>query len=138
LDELTARAAKQLDDEELRCFLHVAGEAVRVKDAVRALCDADAAEFGRLLNASHDSLRDQLRVSCPALDALVEAAREAGALGARLTGAGFGGCAVTLCDVAGLERVRAGLIDRYYSKRSGFDPDMHLIAAEPSAGALFE
>jgi galactokinase len=135
-DDLQALAAAKLDGEELECFLHVAGEALRVKDAVSALGKADADEFGRILNASHESLRDRLRVSCPALDELVEAACSAGALGARLTGAGFGGCAVILCDASSRERVRSGLIDRYYSKRSGFEPDMHLIAAVPSAGAL--
>ena len=50
--------------------------------------------FGSLLLESHASLRDRLQVSCPALDRLVEAAMDSGAVGARLTGAGFGGCAV--------------------------------------------
>lgn len=136
-DELRALAAG-LDEEEQRCFLHVVGEAFRVTDAVAALRNADAVTFGRILNASHESLRDKLRVSCPALDSLVEAARSAGALGARLTGAGFGGCAVILCRAAERERVRAELVERYYSKRSGFNPDMHLIAAEPSTGALHD
>jgi galactokinase len=58
-------------------------------------CDAGA--FGSLLLASHASLRDRLHVSCGALDRLVEAAMDSGALGARLTGAGFGGCAVVFC-----------------------------------------
>jgi galactokinase len=134
-DELQALAAK-LDDEEQRCFLHVVGEAFRVENAVAALRDADAATFGRVLDASHESLRDKLRVSCPALDSLVEAARLAGAFGARLTGAGFGGCVVILCDAANRDRVRSELAERYYSGRAGFNPDMHLIAAEPSTGAL--
>jgi galactokinase len=136
--ELRALAGGQLDEEEMRSFLHVAGEALRVNDAIAALRDADAGAFGQALNASHESLRDQLRVSCPALDALVAVARDSGALGARLTGAGFGGCAVIFCDGSDLERVRAGLVRRYYAKCSGFDPDMHLITAEPSAGALLD
>jgi galactokinase len=126
-----------LSDEERRSFLHVVSEARRVEDAVSALRNSDAREFGRILDASHESLRDQLRVSSPALDELVAAARDAGALGARLTGAGFGGCAVILTTVADRERVAAGLLQRYYSGRQGFDPSIHLIAAEPSAGALF-
>ncbi len=136
--ELRALADGKLDEEEMRSFLHVAGEALRVKDAVAALRDADAGAFGQALNASHESLRDQLRVSCPALDALVAAARDSGALGARLTGAGFGGCAVIFCNASGLERVRAGIVQRYYAKCSGFDPDMHLITVEPSGGALLD
>ncbi|MGE5646070.1 MAG: galactokinase [Acidobacteriota bacterium] len=135
-DELKALAGAKIEGEDLDCFLHVTSEAFRVKDAVRAMGSGDAEGFGRILNESHASLRDKLRVSCPALDELTEAARASGALGARLTGAGFGGCAVVLCDALSRERVRSGLIDRYYSKRSGFIPHMHLIDAEPSAGAL--
>jgi galactokinase len=107
-----------------------------VRAAVEAMEAADAAAFGRLLLESHASLRDRLRVSRRELDELVEAALESGALGARLTGAGFGGCAVVFCrkpDVAG---VRARLIDRFYSARCGFDEAAHLINAEPGAGAL--
>lgn len=136
--ELKSLANGHLDEEERRSFLHVAGEAFRVKDAVAALQNADPEAFGQALNDSHESLRDQLRVSCPALDELVAAARDSGALGARLTGAGFGGCAVIFCNASDLERVREGLVQRYYAEHSGFDPDMHLITAEPSAGALLE
>jgi galactokinase len=98
---------------------------------------ADRSAFGAALNASHESLRDLLRVSSADLDALVDAAREAGALGARLTGAGFGGCAVIFCQASARERVAAGVAERYYARRSEFDPATHLIAAEPSAGALW-
>ena len=69
---------------------------LRVRAAVEAMERGDGAAFGRLLLESHASLRDRLRVSSPALDRLVRAAMESGALGARLTGAGFGGCAVVL------------------------------------------
>jgi len=96
---------------------------------VSALRRADADEFGAILNAGHASVRDQLRISCPALDALTEAALASGALGARLTGAGFGGCAVVFCHAADRERVAAGLVKRYYSKHANFDPAVHLIAA---------
>jgi len=133
--ELQARGAR-LEGEERRAFEHITGEAKRVEDAVDALRSGDAEAFGRLLDESHASLRDNLGVSTPALDALVEAARAAGALGARLTGAGFGGCAIVFCRAAERGRVRAALIEKYYSRRSGFDPAVHLIDAEPSAGAL--
>ncbi len=86
--------------DEQRRFLHVTSEALRVRAAVAAMEQRDAAAFGALLIESHASLRDRLQVSCPALDRLVEAAMESGALGARLTGAGFGGCAVVFCRAA--------------------------------------
>ena len=138
VSDLELLATSGIEDEvERRCFLHVVTEAARVSQAVVALQRADAKEFGRILNAGHASLRDQLRVSCPALDSLTEAALASGALGARLTGAGFGGCAVVFCYAADRERVAAGLIERYYSKQPSFDAAVHLMAATPSAGALF-
>jgi galactokinase len=118
-------------------FLHVTGEALRVKDAACALERREAQRFGQLLNESHASLRDRLRVSCPALDRLVDAAVESGALGARLTGAGFGGCAVVFCRAADLPSVERGLEERYYRGRPEFDPQRHLIRAGPSSGALW-
>lgn len=79
---------------------HVLSESTRVTAAVEALRASDLASFGELLTASHASLRDVYEVSHPRLDALVQAAERAGAAGARLTGAGFGGCmlAVTRRD----------------------------------------
>lgn len=132
-----ASLVERMPEDELRAFLHVTGEGLRVRDAVRAMRAGDAEAFGRLMAASHESLRDQLRVSCAPLDELVAAAIAAGAYGARLTGAGFGGCAVILCDDSSLDHVRAGLVERYYSTRTGFDPEDHLINVQPSCGALY-
>ncbi|HLJ50959.1 MAG TPA: galactokinase family protein [Bryobacteraceae bacterium] len=87
----------RLADDERRAFDHVTGEALRVEHAVRAMESGNAAEFGHLMVASHESLRDNLRVSCAELDAIVDSALKGGAYGARLTGAGFGGSAVLLC-----------------------------------------
>jgi galactokinase len=126
-----------LPDDERRAFRHVAGEAARVSSAVEALRADNAVEFGRLMSASHGSLRDLLRVSCAALDQLVEAAMESGALGARLTGAGFGGFAVILCHADSRDRVAGELQRSFYSDKPGFDPGRHLFAVEPSNGALF-
>jgi galactokinase len=127
----------RLSGEEQRCFLHVAGEAVRVREAVAALRAGDPHAFGRLLDESHASARDLLRISCPALDRLVEAARAAGALGARLTGAGFGGCAVMLCRPGERAQVRARLARDHYAAHPEFNSATHLIDADPCAGALF-
>ncbi len=136
-EELAALASAKLETEiERDAFLHVVGEGLRVHDAVAAMEAADADAFGRLLLESHASLRDRLKVSRPELDELVEAAMESGALGARLTGAGFGGCAVVFCRRPEAVRVRAGLIARFYSRRGGFDEAAHLIDGQPGAGAL--
>ena len=135
--DIAAQAAGRLDAGPQRdSFLHTTSEARRVRAAVEAMERADGDAFGRLLLESHASLRDRLRVSCPALDRLVEAAMESGALGARLTGAGFGGCAVVLCWRRDAANVRRGIVERYYAGRAGFDQRRHLIDAAPGAGAL--
>jgi galactokinase len=125
-----------LSEDERSAFLHVTSEAKRVELAVTALQDNRVEEFGCLLSASHASLRDQLRVSNPALDELVECALDCGAVGARLTGAGFGGCAIVLCGMSDRESIAEKLTRRFYAKRAEFVRDRHLIFAEPSAGAL--
>ncbi len=117
-------------------FLHVVEEAIRVRQGVAALENNEIAEFGKLLLASHASLRDKLGVSTSAIDSLMEAAMDAGAVGARLTGAGFGGCVIVLCTNQTLNGVRERLLNGYYSTHSRFDPQEHLFAAAPSAGAL--
>ncbi|KPJ54613.1 MAG: galactokinase, partial [Planctomycetes bacterium DG_58] len=75
------------------------GENRRVLEAVDAMKQHDPAAFGDLMNASHDSLRDDYQVSCRELDVLVDAARKLdGVLGSRMTGGGFGGCTVSLVE----------------------------------------
>lgn len=125
-----------LSPDERGAYIHCVGEAERVDLAVNALQADDIRTFGALLSASHASLRDDLQVSNWALDELVACAEAAGSLGARLTGAGFGGCAIILSKVADRERIRRALIESFYAKRPGFDPANHLLFAEPSAGAL--
>jgi galactokinase len=85
-----------LSGAELKRARHVVSENARVLEAVGALRDWDFEEFGRLMYASHASLRDDYEVSTPELDTFVKAAEQHGARGARLTGAGFGGCAIAL------------------------------------------
>jgi len=88
----------RLSGVELRYARHVVGENARVLAGVEALRRRDFAAFGELMWASHASLRDDYAVSTPELDAFVTLARQTGVLGARLTGAGFGGCAIALIE----------------------------------------
>ncbi len=93
---------------------HIVEECARMEEAVTVLTAGDAAAFGKLMFAGHASLRDLYEVSCPELDILVEAARALpGCLGARLTGAGFGGCTVNLVAEGQAQAFIAGLKAAY-------------------------
>ncbi len=130
--ELAALAVSELEPPLDRRARHVVTEAARVDEAVTALRAADLAAFGRLMTASHASLRDDYEVSCPELDALVDLALGAGARGARLTGAGFGGSVVALAD----EATAAGIVSRWaqaYCRPRGLAGAV--FVAVPSEGA---
>ncbi len=126
------------DASDRLVFEHVVEESARVDLAIAALLQDDLQSFGRVLLESHVSLRDKLRISTPAIDSLVKIAMESGAAGARLTGAGFGGCVIVICDAESAEGVRSRMQDRYYANQAGFDAWQHLFFAEPSPGALIE
>jgi galactokinase len=136
LPELLEIAGHVLDHIPLARFRHTVTEAQRVESARLAMHLGDADEFGRLMVNSHRSLRDDYEVSCPALDELVRIACEHGACGARLTGAGLGGCAVALCRQDELATVRSALADRFYRERgiTGSLDDL-LLVAEAREGA---
>jgi len=91
-----ARAAELLDDETFRRVRHVVTENQRVLDTVRTLREQGAGAIGPLLDASHRSMRDDFEISVPELDLAVETAQANGAIGARMTGGGFGGSAIAL------------------------------------------
>ncbi len=95
-------------------YRHVIEEGRRVEQSVRALESGDILHFGELMNQSHSSCRDLYEISCEELDRLVEILREAGAVGARLTGAGFGGCAVSLVEDNRVESFIHQVINTYY------------------------
>jgi len=97
----------------LRRARHVFSEAERVNAAEEALRAGDTAAFGRLMDASHTSCRNDYDVSCPELEELIRIAKEAGAVGARLTGAGFGGCTVNLVAHADVPAFLTR-VDRYF------------------------
>jgi galactokinase len=103
---------RELEAGDPRRVRHVRTENERVRAAVRALERDDLAALGELFASSHASLRDDYEVSTPAIDRLVEAALEAGALGARLTGGGFGGSVVVLARDSDAEAVLDGTLER--------------------------
>ncbi len=108
---------------------HVVSENARVSEAVRLLRQGDLVGFGALLNLSHQSLRDAFEVTGPELDTLAEAAQEApGSLGARMTGAGFGGCVVALVEG---ERIPEFVdqVERQYRKTVGYAPSFYESAS---------
>ncbi len=123
---------ERLSGEGLNRARHVVLENARVLAAVQALRGEDFDAFGRLMYDSHRSLRDDFKVSTPELDAFVETARGAEALGARLTGAGFGGCAIALvpADRADALVVRAR---QAFTERGLTKPNFYRFV--PAAGA---
>mgnify|MGYP006300338339 CR=1 FL=1 len=105
---------------------HVISEDQRVLSAIKALHSGDLATFGRLMNESHDSLRDDYEVTGTELDTLVEEARKIdGVLGSRMTGAGFGGCTVTLIHSEAIDDFIARVGDHYQAK-TGLKPDFYI------------
>jgi galactokinase len=132
VDELDAALARLDDDEQRRRVRHVVTEDDRVLRTVEALGAGRTAEIGPLLSASHASLRDDYEVTVPQLDVAAAAAEGAGALGARMTGGGFGGCVLALVPRGGEDAVREAVRAAYAAAgfgRPGFFP------AVPSQGA---
>ncbi|MDE1565907.1 galactokinase [Schaalia turicensis] len=111
---------------------HVITENVRVTRAIEALRAGDFHTLGKLFNESHVSLRDDFEVSCPELDCVVEAACQHGALGARMTGGGFGGSAIALVPLDKVEALAAGVMEAAAAR--GF-PTPELLLAQASCGA---
>ena len=112
---------------------HVVSENARVLAFADALRTGDASRAGALMVASHASLRDDFAVSTPELDLLVEASIEAGAWGARLTGAGFGGCIVALLAAERIDEA-ASLVTERYRTTTGLEPHAFAVRAVDGAG----
>jgi galactokinase len=125
----------QLSEVVYRRCRHVITENARVLDASAALSANELLQFGRLMTASHNSLRDDFEVSCDELDYLVDIANGTeGALGSRMTGAGFGGCTVTLIHTDAIETLTANL--RPYTDRFGLNPEMFVLQRNLEAGKV--
>ena len=132
-------AEERLEGDLLKRFRHVVTENERVVRAEVAMRGESLDGFGMLMNGSHASLAADYQVSIPELDELVGIARDAGAVGARLTGAGMGGCIVALCPSEAVGGVMQAIEDRFYAVRDRID-DLgdHLFVAQPAPGASIE
>ena len=133
LEELEAATMPDVNRVRAR---HAITEEQRVRQCVEALGQSDLEAVGQLLNASHASLRDDYAVSCEELDDLTEMIRTSeGAFGSRLTGAGFGGCTVSLVAADAAEDIVARLRKDYYEAR-GMEPILFTTEAEAGVRTL--
>jgi galactokinase len=127
---------EQLEPTEYHRARHAISEIERTGQAAAALKAGDWPRVGRLMYASHDSLRDDYEVSCAELDLLVNLARELGpargVIGSRMTGGGFGGCTVTLVETAKVDNVAQHLAQSYRAE-TGIEPSV--LTSRPARGA---
>jgi galactokinase len=130
LDDLP-RAAELMDDVTFRRVRHIVTENQRVLDTVEALTEQGPRAIGDLLVASHASMRDDFEISAIELDTAVDAALAAGALGARMTGGGFGGSAIALVEHDAVERVTDAVTKAFAD--AGFTAP-HIFPVSPSTG----
>ena len=127
------QARTVLDDVTFRRVRHVVTENQRVLDTVRMLRENGPAAIGDLLDASHQSMRDDFEISVPELDLAVETARMNGALGARMTGGGVGGAAIALVPTDQVSRLQVS-IDGAFSEHGFGQPDTFIVSAAKGAG----
>lgn len=133
--ETLERDSDGIDPADVRRARHVVTENDRVRRATDALRGGDIAGFGALMTESHISLRDDFESSNAELDAMVRAALRAGALGARVTGAGFAGCAVAAVDAAGLDDFIAATASGY-ADATGRTPELYPCRPSRAAGIV--
>ena len=125
-----------LDGTTARRARHVVTENARTLAAADAMARGDSVTLGRLMNASHHSLRDDFEVSSAALDAIVEIAqRQPGCYGARMTGAGFGGCAVALVKREQSSTFSGAIIEEY-EEQTGLVPQIYVTDARAGAAVI--
>jgi galactokinase len=129
LDTLAESGA---DESVVRYVRHVVSDNARVEQVIALLDAGEVRAAGPVLTAGHVSLRDDLRVSCPELDLVVSTANASGALGARMTGGGFGGSAIVLVDEADADAVTKSVLEAFTS--AGYATP-GVFPAVPSAGA---
>ncbi|MFB8175934.1 galactokinase [Streptomyces sp. NPDC055966] len=131
--DLDAALERLGDEEEVRRLVrHVVTEDQRVERVVGLLRAGETRAIGPVLTEGHASLRDDFRISCPELDLVVDTALAAGALGARMTGGGFGGSAIVLADATEVDTLTKAIEEAFAN--AGFTPP-RAFEAVPSAGA---
>jgi galactokinase len=131
LADLPAALDRLPDGDTRGVTRHIVTEDERVLQTVALLDAGDIEGIGPLLDAAHDSMRDDFKASAPEVDVAVDAARAAGALGARITGGGFGGCTITLARAADVERIEAA-VSAEFAARGWEDP--RFWVTNPSTG----
>jgi galactokinase len=137
IEEFEANKRLITDPLALKRARHIIYEDARVKKSVELLKSGDLPAFGELMRQAHESMRDDFEATGPELDALVEEAWKApGVVGARMTGAGFGGCAVSIVDEDAIESFKeeAG---KGYTERTGLVPDFYVADVGDGARKLF-
>ena len=136
LRDLTAedlsKAEQKMDDLTFRRSRHVITENQRVLDAVNALKSGNLEQMGELMLQSHASMRDDFEISIPELDLAVETAMSSGAVGARMTGGGFGGAAIAIIHQTKLDELRNKSLEAF-SNHGFIEPNVFSVA--PSDGA---
>jgi galactokinase len=128
LDQLT-------DDTDIRRARHILTENDRVTEFVSAIADRDFGAAGRILTASHTSMRDDFEITTPHIDLIADAAVQAGALGARMTGGGFGGCVIALVPAEKADAV-GDTVHRVVTDAGHPAPTIFRTHAGPGAHAL--
>ena len=132
--DLDSALSRLGDDEEVRRLVrHVVTEDQRVERVVSLLSSGDTRAIGPVLTEGHASLRDDFRISCPELDLVVDTALASGALGARMTGGGFGGSAIVLAEESAVPTITKA-IEEAFTSASYKTP--RVFEAVPSAGAV--
>jgi galactokinase len=135
--ELTEKG-KGLDEVVYRRAKHVVMEDQRVLDAIDAMRAGDVVRLGQLLDASHVSMRDDFEITNEALNIMVSIARpEPGCYGARMTGGGFGGCAMALVDAGKAEKFAAAVAQEYQAK-TGLTPSVYVCHASQGAEVVMD
>jgi galactokinase len=134
--ELLESRRGELAEIEYRRARHAIGEIARTVEAAAAIKGNDWPRVGKLMYASHESLRDDYEVSCPELDLLVALAEKIGAvggvIGSRMTGGGFGGCTVSLVETGKVDEVARQLVEGYRAK-TGIEASV--LRSRPARGA---
>ncbi|MBD05124.1 MAG: hypothetical protein CME24_12350 [Gemmatimonadetes bacterium] len=132
----TFQARGELDETTRRRARHVISENEHTTAAAAAMREGDKALLGSLMDASHLSLKEDFEVSSEALDVMVECARPvAGCLGARMTGAVFGGCTVALVEATQTQGFCAE-VGAAYQTRSGHEPQLYVCRATDGAAVV--